>query len=47
MGQLKPIALEDGTTIYIEATDDTAAIRLAVMLCGARPTTATPHGVQS
>ena len=24
MGQLTPISLEDGTTIYIEATDDTA-----------------------
>lgn len=27
MGQLTPISLEDGTTIYIEATDDTATPR--------------------
>ncbi|KAM3108455.1 CU044_2847 family protein [Phormidesmis sp. 146-33] len=27
MGQLTPISLEDGTTIYIEATDDTATTR--------------------
>lgn len=27
MGQLTPISLEDGTTIYIEATDDTATVR--------------------
>ena len=31
MGQLKPINLEDGTTIYIEATDDTATPRSDVV----------------
>ncbi|MBW4695629.1 MAG: hypothetical protein KME27_28095 [Lyngbya sp. HA4199-MV5] len=31
MGQLTPIALEDGTTIYIEATDDTPTPRSEVV----------------